>query len=81
MSAAPWSVVDTFDDVEDKLNAFHLVFNQILDLHAPIKNVKVRSPPNPYVTDEIIFLMRTRDITGESSQENQMIPSICMGRV
>ena len=36
MSTAPWSVVDTFDDVEDKLNAFHLIFNQILDLHAPI---------------------------------------------
>ena len=61
MSPAPWSVVDTFDNVEDKLNAFHLIFNQILDLHAPIKNVKVRSRPNPYVTDENISLMRTRD--------------------
>ena len=62
MSAAPWSVVDTFDDVEDKLNAFHQISNHILDLHAPIENVKkVRSPPNPYVTVEIISLMRIRD--------------------
>ena len=61
MSSAPWSVVNIFDDVEDKLNAFHLMFNQILDSHAPIKNVKIRSRPNPYVTDEIISLMKTRD--------------------
>ena len=51
MSSAPWSVVNIFDDVEDKLNSFHLIFNQILDSHAPIKNVKIQSQPNPYVTD------------------------------
>ena len=61
MSSAPWSVVNIFNDVEDKLNAFHLIFNQILDSHAPIKNVKIWSRPNPYVTDEIISLVKTRD--------------------
>ena len=36
IAEAPWSVVDVFDDVDDKLDAFHLIFNQILDHHAPI---------------------------------------------
>ena len=58
---APWCAVDVFDDVDDKLNTFHLIFNDILDCHAPIKNIKIRSRPNPYVNEEIRSLMRTRD--------------------
>ena len=58
---APWSVIDNFDDVENKLNAFHLLFNPILDNHAPIKRTKIRGRSNPCVTDEIRALMKTRD--------------------
>ena len=36
MSGAPWSVVEVFDDVDDKLHAFDRLFNEILDDHAPI---------------------------------------------
>ena len=46
MSTAPWSVIDIFDDVNDKFNAFHLIFDDILDSYAPIKEVKIRSRPN-----------------------------------
>ena len=45
-SNAPWSVVDCFDDLEDSLNAFYLLFNEILDCHAPVKKVKIRNRPN-----------------------------------
>jgi hypothetical protein len=61
MSAAPWSVVDCFDDVEDSLNAFNLLFNEILDCHAPVKKIKIRNRPNPFVTDDIRELMKTRN--------------------
>ena len=47
ISMAPWSVIDNFDDVENKLNAFHLLFNPILDNHAPIKRTKIRGRSNP----------------------------------
>ena len=61
ISMAPWSVIDNFDDVENKLNAFHLLFNPILDNHAPIKRTKIQGRSNPCVTDEIRALMKTRD--------------------
>ena len=41
ISLAPWSVTDSFDDVENKLNAFHLLFNPVLDKHAPVKRIKI----------------------------------------
>ena len=60
MSKVPWSLLDIFDDAEDKLYAFNLLFNDILDEHAPIKVMKICGHPNPYVTEEICELMTTR---------------------
>ena len=61
ISLAPWSIVNVFDDVEDKLYAFDLLFTEIFDRHAPVKTYKARSKPNPCVTDNIRGLMKTRD--------------------
>ena len=61
ISDIPWAVIDDFDDIEDRLNAFHMLFNPILDKHAPIKRVKLKTRPSPFVTDEIKVLMQTRD--------------------
>ena len=57
--------------MDDKVNAFHLLFNPILDLHAPIKNIKIQSRPNPFVTVEIRSEIKL-EINGESSPEKQM---------
>ena len=62
MSGAPWSVVKVFDDVDDKLHAFDLLFNEILDHHAPIRSIKVRGKPNPCITEEIRELMKSRNV-------------------
>ena len=61
VSLAPWSIVDVFDDVEDKLYAFDSLFTEILDRHAPVKTFKARCKPNPCVTDNIRGLIKTRD--------------------
>lgn len=37
------------------------LFNDILDEHALIKRIKIHGCPNPYVTEEIPALIRTRD--------------------
>ncbi len=74
ISDVPWSVIDGFGDTEDKLEAFHLLFDPILDKHAPIKRVKLRARPDPFVTDEIKVLMQTRDewrkLAGKTNNPN-----------
>ena len=40
---------------------FNSLFLEVLNDHAPIKRVKIKSRPNPYITPEIRQLMRTRD--------------------
>ena len=61
MSFAPWSVLEIFDDVDDKLHASDLLFNEILDHHTPIRSIKVRGKPNPCITEETRELMKSRN--------------------
>lgn len=50
------------NDVNTKLNMFNTVFQSTLEAHAPIKTLKIRSRPCPYVTSEIKELMKSRDV-------------------
>ena len=61
INAGPWSVIDIFDEVDDKLYAFHRIFDDLLDSYAPTKEVKIRGRSNPCVTEEIRALMKTRN--------------------
>ena len=42
---APWSVIDIFTHIDDKVDAFNTMFNDILDQHAPIKTIKIKGKP------------------------------------
>ena len=55
------SVIDIFEDTDDKLNVFNILYNQVLDQHAPIKTIKVNTRPVPFMNDNIRALMKTRD--------------------
>ena len=54
-------LLTTLKTLDIRLNAFNLLFDPHLNYHVPIKKVKLRSRPNPCVTDEIRSLMSTRD--------------------
>jgi len=46
--------------VNSKLGNLNNAFRQILDAHAPVKTVKIRSHPCPFVTQDIKDCMKTR---------------------
>ena len=39
--------------VNNKLATFNNVFRQVLDARAPLKTIKIRNRPCPFVTDDI----------------------------
>jgi len=57
----PWSVLDSFDDSDNQLQAFILLFNEILDEHVPLKTIRLCGRPNPYIIEKIRDLMATRN--------------------
>ena len=42
LSSVPWSVIDVFNDPDDKVEAFNILFIDMLDYYAPVKTVRVK---------------------------------------
>ena len=42
-------------------NVYNFLFLDVLNEHAPIRRIKIKAKPNPFVTPEIKQLMKTRD--------------------
>ena len=61
LASAPFHIANIFDDLDDQVHVFSSLFLDVLNDHAPIKRIKIKSRPNPYITPEIRQLMRTRD--------------------
>ena len=53
--------VFTETDVDSKLATLNGVLLPTLETHAPVKHIKIRSRPCPYVTAEIKDLINARD--------------------
>ena len=50
-----------FDDIDSQVQTFNSLFLDVLDQHAPIKRIKIKSHSNPFVTPQIKHLVKTRD--------------------
>ncbi|XP_022792245.1 uncharacterized protein LOC111331405 [Stylophora pistillata] len=61
MASIPFYIANIFDDLDDHVYVFNSLFLDVLNDHVPIKRVKIKSRPNPFISPEIRQLMRTRD--------------------
>ena len=61
LASAPFHIANIFNDLDDQVQVFNSLFLNVLNVHAPVKRVKIKSGPNPHITPEIRQLMRTRD--------------------
>ena len=53
LSILPWSIIDVFDGLDDKIDIFNSLLLDILDVHAPLKTVRVKKKPAPWITKHI----------------------------
>ena len=53
LSLVPWHIVYFFDDIDSQVETFNSLFLDVLDQHAPIKRIKIKSRSYPFVTPEI----------------------------
>ena len=63
LNSAPWSLLEVFQDVNDKLDIWDLIFNEVLGRRAPLikKRVKSKQLP-PWLNDSILnHMLRSRD--------------------
>ena len=70
MTFVPFHAISIFDDFDDQVDTFNALFTDILDDHAPVKRVKIKARPNPFVMTEIRQLMKTRDQWHKSAMKS-----------
>ena len=61
LNKVPWSLVNSFSDVEDSWDTFKQLFTEVADSHAPKIHVRVRGQRVPWLTREVKQLMKERD--------------------
>ena len=61
LHTAPFHIIELFDDVDDKIFAFELLYNDILNEHAPLKQVHIRGNQVPYMTEQWRKAIRHRN--------------------
>ncbi|CAH1242796.1 Hypp6976 [Branchiostoma lanceolatum] len=57
----PWTLVELFEDVDDALDVFMLLFSTVVDFHAPVRRFTVRANSVPWLDAELREAMAMRD--------------------
>ena len=64
--------MDVFKHVDDKLFVFETLFTEVLDDHAPLKQLHVRGNQVPYMTEEWRKAIGYRNRLGESLRKIEL---------
>ena len=63
LESAPWQVIDSFADVNDKLNYWKTLFLSVVNRDAPLIKVRIRNKNQDcdWIDSELRSLMRSRN--------------------
>ncbi|KAL0832948.1 hypothetical protein ABMA28_001083 [Loxostege sticticalis] len=56
-----WSVVEAAEDVDEKVRLFNTLLIQLFDKHAPVRPVKLKHAPAPWLTEELKSLRNKKN--------------------
>ena len=71
LESAPWSVMDSFEDVDDRWEYWKSMFGQIVDTHIPMKKARVRAQSLPWIGRSVRKLMRARNYYCTKSKKSR----------
>ena len=57
----PWEAINDIDDVDVALDTWISLFMAVVDDHVPLRKKRLRKNPCPWITDEIVDVMKQRD--------------------
>ena len=64
MDRVPWDGIGAIDtDPDSALDTFEKIFNEVVDIHAPLKERRVKSYKQPpWMSQDILSAMKKRDL-------------------
>ncbi len=71
LETVPWSIIDTFDNINDALETWYVLFLDVVNVHAPLTEIRVKRAKQPdWFNDEIVKVMDQRDHFKSIKDEN-----------
>ena len=61
IASVPWSVIESFDDINDAVVAWNNLFVDVANQHAPLKRIRTKHASKPWITNDLKELMAERD--------------------
>ena len=58
---APWSLIDSFTDVDDMCSAWESLMKSLIGRHFPLKKKRIRKQTHPWLDSTVLKVMRTLD--------------------
>ncbi|PFX15414.1 hypothetical protein AWC38_SpisGene20370 [Stylophora pistillata] len=60
VASVPWSVIESFDDINDAVVAWNNLFVDVANQHAPLKIIRTKHASKPWITNDLKELMAER---------------------
>ena len=61
IAQVPWQAFDFSSDIDEKVTTFNNLFLDILNQHAPGKQITVKAKPTPFMTSELLLQINERN--------------------
>ncbi|KAI8490702.1 hypothetical protein Bbelb_314950 [Branchiostoma belcheri] len=61
LAQVPWKTIDTLPTINEQLEVWEDFVSSVATIHAPIKKVKIRGTPAPWLTKDLRHLIGLRD--------------------
>lgn len=71
LDSAPWQVMETMEDMDDRWEYWKQLFGEIVATHVPTKRARVRKKTLPWITSDIRALMRARNYFGTKAKKSK----------
>ena len=71
LDSAPWQVMETMEDMDDRFEYWKQLFDKIVASHVPTKRARVKKKTRPWITSDIRALMRARNYFGTKAKKSK----------
>ena len=61
IAQVPWQAFDFSSDIDEKVATFNNLFLDVLNQHAPVKQITVKAKPIPFMTSELLLQINERN--------------------
>ena len=70
LASIDWDCIFCAGNINDKLNIFNSILTELFDIHAPLRPVKIKHLPAPWLTPDIKLLMSKRNTAKSKYKKN-----------